>query len=428
MPALPEFATLVAMRTWLVLSIAVVSLVACESGPIPEAVVAETGLPVNWEGLPDPFHSDSAQNRPQVVEAPADAKLTVPEGFKVEEFLTGDFMRPRFMLLGPNDELVFSDSGARNEPNGAVYVSHEGNTKKLIENLDRPYGLAFHEEWLYVAEPTSVKRYVYDAEAMTAGDGEEITSFEGMGRGHWTRSLLFDKDHTKLYVTVGSGSNIDLGEDPMRAALHRYNPDGTGHEVVATGLRNIIGLEWYPGSDEIWAAVQERDHLGDDLANDFLVNVKEGEFYGWPYAYNGPHADPRHADDDAYAEHYDAELHAEMVAKTLYPDVLLGAHVAVLDMKFYTGTQFPEEYRGGLFMAFHGSWNRAERIGYNVTFIPFKDGRPQSGPQDFLTGWMLGSDMREVWGRPVGLLLLKDGSMLVSDDGGRKIWRVSYGE
>ncbi len=416
------------MRTWLVLSVAVVSVVACESGPTPEAAVADTGLPVNWEGLPDPFHSPSAQNRPQVVEAPADAKLTVPEGFKVEEYLTGDFMRPRFMLLGPNDELVFSDSGARNEPNGAVYVSQEGNTKKLIENLDRPYGLAFHEEWLYVAEPTSVKRYVYDAEAMTAGDGEEIISFEDMGRGHWTRSLLFDKDHTKLYVSVGSGSNIDLGEDPMRAALHRYNPDGTGHEVVATGLRNIIGLEWHPGSAEIWAAVQERDGLGDDLANDFLVNVKEGEFYGWPYAYNGPHADPRHAEEENYAEIYDAELHAEMVGKTLYPDVLLGAHVAVLDIKFYTGTQFPEEYRGGLFLAFHGSWNRAERTGYSVAFIPFKDGQPQSGPQDFLTGWMMGSDMREVWGRPVGLLLLKDGSMLVSEDGGRKIWRVSYGE
>ncbi len=416
------------MRTWLVLSVAVVSVVACESGPTPEAAVADTGLPVNWEGLPDPYHSPSAQNRPQVVEAPADAKLTVPEGFKVEEYLTGDFMRPRFMLLGPNDELVFSDSGARNEPNGAVYVSQEGNTKKLIENLDRPYGLAFHEEWLYVAEPTSVKRYVYDAEAMTAGDGEEIISFEDMGRGHWTRSLLFDKDHTKLYVSVGSGSNIDLGEDPMRAALHRYNPDGTGHEVVATGLRNIIGLEWHPGSAEIWAAVQERDGLGDDLANDFLVNVKEGEFYGWPYAYNGPHADPRHAEEENYAEIYDAELHAEMVGKTLYPDVLLGAHVAVLDIKFYTGTQFPEEYRGGLFLAFHGSWNRAERTGYSVAFIPFKDGQPQSGPQDFLTGWMMGSDMREVWGRPVGLLLLKDGSMLVSEDGGRKIWRVSYGE
>ena len=296
-------------------------------------------------------------------------------------------------------------------------MSDDGKVRKLIENLDRPFGLAFHDKWLYVAETTSVKRYVYDAKAMKASSGEEIISFKGFGKGHWTRSLLFDKDHVKLYVTVGSESNIDIGEDPMRAALHRYNPDGSGHETVATGLRNIIGLQWYPGSDQIWAAVQERDGLGDDLANDFLVNVQEGNFYGWPYAYNGPHAEPRHEGKGA-----------DMVKQTLYPNVLLGAHVAVLDIRFYTGHQFPEKYRGGLFLAFHGSWNRSERVGYNVVFIPFKDGRPQSGPKEFLTGWMMSAEQSEVWGRPVGLLLLKDGSMLVSDDGGRKIWRVSYGE
>lgn len=408
-PTYWESATLVGMRTWITLCISSLLLV-----PL---VSAEPNKPVNWEGLPEPFHTESATNRPNVIEQPSGAKLAVPEGFKVEEYVTGDFKRPRFMLLGPNDELVFSDSGSRNATDGSVYIHHDGSTRKLIENLDRPYGLAFHEKWLYVAEPTSVKRYVYDADAMTAGKGEEIISYEGHGKGHWTRSLLFTDDHSKLYVTVGSGSNIALGEDPVRAALHRYNPDGSGHETFATGLRNIIGLRWYPGSSEIWAAVQERDGLGDDLANDFLANVKQGEFYGWPYAYNGPHAEPRH--DGAGAD---------MVAKTLYPDVLLGSHVAVLDILFYTGKQFPEKYRGGLFMAFHGSWNRSVRTGYSVTFIPFKDGRPQSGPQDFLGGWMLGEDKAEVWGRPVGLLQLKDGSMLVSDDGGRKIWRISYGE
>ena len=379
---------------------------------------AEPSKPVNWgEGLPEPFHTESARNRPNVVERPGGAVLSVPEGFKVEEYLTGDFQRPRFMTLGPSDELVFSDSGSRNEPDGAVYVSVDGSVKTLIDGLDRPFGLAFHDKWLYVAETTSVKRYVYNADAMTVGDGHEIISFKDFGRGHWTRSLLFNHDHTKLYVTVGSESNIDLGEDPMRAALHRYNPDGTGHETVATGLRNIIGLQWYPGTDDLWAAVQERDGLGDDLANDFLVRVQEGEFYGWPVAYNGPHEEPRHKG-----------VAPDQVQSTLYPDVLLGAHVAVLDMRFYTAHQFPEKYRGGLFMAFHGSWNRAERVGYSVTFIPFKDGRPQSGPQDFLTGWMLSPDQAEVWGRPVGIMLLKDGSMLVSDDGGRKIWRISYGE
>ena len=404
------------MRTLLRLLLSVLVLSA--------VVAAESEKPVNWNDLPAPFATPSATNRPNVIEQPSGAKLAVPEGFKVEEYITGDFKRPRFMTFGPSDELVFSDSGSRNEPDGAVYVHHDGSLKKLIGGLDRPYGLAFHEKWLYVAEPASVKRYVYDAKAMTAGPGEEIISYAGHGRGHWTRTLLFDNDHKKLYVTVGSESNIALGEDPVRAALHRYNPDGSGHETVAEGLRNIIGLRWHPGSDDLWAAVQERDGLGDDLASDYLANVKEGEFYGWPYAYSGPNAEPRHKDDPKY----DADLHAEMVQKTRYPDVLLGAHVAVLDINFYTGTQFPEQYRGGLFLAFHGSWNRAVRTGYSVVFIPFKDGRPQSGPQDFLSGWMLGPDQTEVWGRPVGLHLLRDGSMLVSDDGGRKIWRISYGD
>lgn len=397
------------MQSWLRLSLAAL----CAVG----LATADSSKPVNWKDLPEPFHTPSARNRPNVVDRPAEAGLSVPEGFKVEEYVTGDFNRPRFMVLGPSDELVFSDSGSRNEADGAVYVHENGKTSKLIGGLDRPYGLAFHDKWLYVAETTSVKRHVYDAAKRSVGEGEEIISFEAFGRGHWTRSLLFDQDHVKLYVTVGSESNIDLGEDPMRAALHRYNPDGSGHETVATGLRNIIGLRWYPGSDQIWAAVQERDGLGDDLVSDFLVQVEEGEFYGWPHAYNGPHEEPRHKGVDP-----------AKVKSTLYPDVLLGSHVAVLDIAFYQGHQFPEKYRGGLFLAFHGSWNRSERVGYNVTFIPFKDGRPQSGPQDFLTGWMLGPDVTEVWGRPVGLLVLKDGSMLVSDDGGRKIWRVSYGE
>ena len=413
MPMHRESATLMVMRTFLTISLSVLATAAI----LVAEPAASSSKPVNWKELPEPFATPAARNSPNVVSAPAGAKLSVPYGFKVEEYLTGDFQRPRFMVLGPSGELVFSDSGSRNEADGAVYVSHGGKLRKLIENLDRPYGIAFHDKWVYVAEPTSVKRYVYDAMAMTAGKGEEIISLEGFGRGHWTRSLLFDKDHVKLYVTVGSESNNDADEDPMRAALHRYNPDGSGHETVATGLRNIIGLQWYPESDEIWAAVQERDNLGDDLVNDFLVNVKEGEFYGWPYAYNGPHEDPAHED-----------VAPDKVRNTLYPDVLLGSHVAVLDTRFYTGTQFPEEYRGGLFLAFHGSWNRSKRVGYSVTFIPFKDGRPQSGPRDFLTGWMTSPDSAEVWGRPVGLLLLKDGSMLVSDDGGRKIWRVSYGD
>lgn len=373
------------------------------------------GLPVNWKELPKPFHSESARNQPEVISRPEGAELNLPAGFAIEEYMSG-FDRPRFMLQGPNNEILLSDSGARGEATGIVYVLNGKNKTKIIEGLDRPYGLAMKDDWLYVAEPTSVKRYKYDAKSMKVnGAGTEIISLDGFGRGHWTRSLLFNADKSKLYVTVGSGSNIDMGEDPMRAALHRYNPDGTGHETVATGLRNIIGLRWNPGTEDLWAAVQERDGLGDDLVSDFLVEIDEGGFYGWPIAYTGPHKEPRHENVDM-----------AKVKSTVYPDVLLGAHVAVLDILFYTGNQFPEKYRGGMFLAFHGSWNRAERTGYKIAYIPFKDGKPQSGPQDFLTGWMLDPDKREVWGRPVGLLQMPDGSLLVTDDGGSKIWHITY--
>ncbi len=379
------------------------------------AISSSTEHPVNWKELPEPFQTPSANNRPQVTARPGDAVLKVPAGFQVEEYMAG-FDRPRFMLHGPSNEILLSDSGSGQEATGAVYVLKDKSQKKIIENLDRPYGLALHQEWLYVAEPTSVKRYKYDPKAMTvAAKGEEIIPLRGFDRGHWTRSLLFNRDHSKLFVTVGSGSNVDAGEDAMRAALHRYNPDGSGHETWATGLRNTIGLRWNPGTEDLWAAVQERDGLGDDLVPDYLVKIEKVAFYGWPYAYTGPHEEPRLKGKAP-----------DLVKKTYYPDVLLGAHVAVLDILFYTGKQFPAEYQGGVFLAFLGSWNRSERVGYKIVYIPFKGGRPTSGPQDFLTGWLLDPAKTEVWGRPVGLLQMPDGSLLVTDDGGKKIWRISY--
>ncbi len=373
-------------------------------------------LPVNWKGLPEPFHSPAVRNNSQVIPQPAGAKLQVPAGFVVEEYLTG-FVRPRFMMLGPSNEILLADSGTRDGKDGIVYVLKDGQKTPIIEKLDRPYGLELNGDTLYVAETTSVKRYKYDPKTMrVTGQGQEIIPLQQFGSGHWTRSLLFNRDRTKLYLTVGSGSNIDLGEPVMRAAVHRYNPDGTGHETVATGLRNIIGLRLYPNTDDLWAAVQERDGLGDDLVPDYVVKIRQGGFYGWPLAYIGPHPEPRHKDVDQ-----------AKIKSTLYPDVLLGAHVAVLDILFYTGQQFPEKYRGGMFAAFHGSWNRSGRTGYKIAFIPFRDRKPTAGPEDVLTGWMLAPDKTEVWGRPVGLLQLPDGSLLVTDDGGRKIWRVSYG-
>lgn len=332
------------------------------------------------------------------------------------------------MLEGPAGEVLIADSGLRAEraararlsPNrdGVVYVIPPGERairKKLIDGLDRPYGLALWKNYLYVAEAESIKRYPYDATTFNAGRGEEIISLEGLGRGHWTRSLLFDRRGNKLYVGIGSASNVSVGEDRRRAAINRYNPDGSGHDIFASGTRNPVGLHWYPGTDTLWAAVQERDELGDNLPPDYFTHIEPHGFYGWPYAYIGRHEDPRLKGQ-----------RPDLVAKSLTPDVLLGAHVAVLDFTFYSGRTFPADYRGGAFLAFHGSWNRSGRVGYSVAFVPFKNGRPAGNVREFLSGWMLSPDSREVWGRPVAVLERRDGSLLVSDDGAGKIWRITY--
>jgi glucose/arabinose dehydrogenase len=367
--------------------------------------------------LPPPFHTPSVTNRARVIERPAGAQLGLPPGFAVEEVMSG-FQKPRFMLLGPSNEILLSDSMNQ----GSVFVLSDKNgdgkpdeRREILKGLDRPYGLALYQEYLYVGETTSLKRYKYNAKTMTVGAGEEVLDMKEFGAGHWTRSLLVDAKSNKILVGIGSRSNVDAGEPEMRAAVVRIAPDGKAKEIYAAGTRNPIGLRFYPGTQTVWAAVQERDGLGDDLVPDYFTSLKQGGFYGWPYAYIGPNEDPRRKGEKP-----------ELVKSTIVPDVPLGAHVAVLDAMFYTGKQFPKQYQGGAFLAFHGSWNRSKRVGYNVSFIPFKDGKPQSGPQPFLSGWMLGPDKQEVWGRPVGLLQMPDGSLLVSDDGGNKLWRVYY--
>jgi len=358
--------------------------------------------------LPPPFATPSSTNRPRVVPKPADGQLHVPDGFNVELYAEG-FEQPRYMTLGPSQEILLSDSKA-----GVVYIL-KPERKKLIEKLDRPYGLAFWKDYLYVAETTSLKRYKYDAKQMTAAPGEEVVSMKDFGKGHWTRAVLFDKDGKKMYLGVGSSSNVDPGDPEMRAAINRFNPDGSGHEIFAAGTRNPTAIHWYPGTSTLWASVQERDLLGDDLVPDYFTHIQQGGFYGWPYAYIGPHEDPRRKGEKP-----------DLVKKTIEPDVVLGAHVAVIDYEFYTGTQFPKHYQGGAFFAFHGSWNRSKRVGQSIGFMPFKNGKPSGPLEEFLHGWMLGPDQQEVWGRPVGLLQMTDGSLLVSEDGNNKIYRISY--
>jgi glucose/arabinose dehydrogenase len=363
--------------------------------------------------LPPPYATPSVTNHPHVIPQPAGAKLTVPPGFHIEVWADG-FRTPRYMLLGPNQEIILADSARR--PNGAVYVFEGHRPKKIIDGLYQPYGLAYHDGFLYVGESDSVKRYPYDSRHLTAGPGQEVVSLKGIDRYHWTRNLLIDRAGKKLYVAVGSGSNDDTTEDPRRAAINRYNLDGTRQEFYAQGTRNPVGIHWYPGTDTLWAGVEERDTLGDDLPPDYLTHIQEGGFYGWPFAYTGPHEDPINK----------GKAPAGLVQKTIVPDVLLGAHVAVLDFTFYAGNQFPAEYRGGAFVAEHGSWNRSKRQGYQVVYVPFESGKPSGPPRPIVTGWMLSPENIDVWGRPVAVLELPDGSLLISDDGGRKIWRLSY--
>ncbi len=262
-----------------------------------------------------------------------------------------------------------------------------------------------------------MKRFPYDTSNFTTGMGEQVVSLAGFTEDHWTRSLVFDRAGRKLYVGVGSGANVETGEDPRRAAINRYNPDSSGHEIFASGTRNPIGLHWYPNSDTLWAAVQERDELGDNLVPDYFTHVQQGGFYGWPYSYIGDHPDPRIQPQ-----------RPDPTSKAIVPDVLFHGHVAVLDFALYAGTQFPAQYRGGAFLAFHGSWNRSRRDGYEVAFVPFQKGKPTGEAQDFVTGWMVAPTSKDVWGRPVAILQMQDGSLLISDDGGRKIWCVTYGK
>ena len=227
--------------------------------------------------------------------------------------------------------------------------------------------------------------------------------------------MAFDKKGERLYVGVGSGSNIDLGDPENRAAINTYAPDGSGHQIFATGLRNPVTLRVNPVSQALWVTVQERDGLGDGLVPDFFTSVGQGKFYGWPYAYIGSNEEPRHKG-----------VKPELVAKSVEPDVVLPPHAAVMDFLFYTGKQFPAKYRNGAFLVYRGSANRADRMGYSINFLSFKGGKPVGEPVEFLSGFMLGQQSRDVWGRPVGILQLADGSLLLSEDGNNRIYRISY--
>lgn len=368
--------------------------------------------------LPPPEVQTGPRNQSRVIPKPEGAQLTVPAGFEVNVFAEGELQQPRGMLLAPNGDVFVTESLA----GGRVTILRDSNGDGRVDErfvfaagLNRPFGLAIWKDYLYVGNTNSVVRFKYKpGQTKAEGDPEKLIDLPS-GRGHWTRNVIFNTQGTKMYVAVGSSSNVDAGDPPLRAAISEFNPDGTGQRIYASGTRNPVGLAFNPKTKQLWAAVEERDLIGDDLVPEYVTSIKDGAFYGWPYAYIGQHEDPRRKGE-----------RADLVSKALVPDVLIQAHSAVLGMAFYEGKMFPADYQGDAFVALHGSWNRSTRTGYKIIRIKFKNGRPAGGYDDFLIGWMLAEDKPEVWGRPVGLLVMRDGSLLVTDDGGNKVWRVTY--
>ena len=364
--------------------------------------------------LPAPYETKSAGNGPNKSKPPEGFLPTVPEGFHIGIFAKG-FKEPRWLTVGPNGDIFLADMGA-----GEIIVMRDPkNTgtaqerQTFVDGMKRPFGIAFHEDYVYVGNMNEVVRFRYDPKtSKRLGEKEHLMDLPS--GGHITRALAFSVDGKHLFVSVGSGSNIDTGEDPRRAAITICDPDGKNARLYATGLRNPVGLALEPVSGELWTSVNERDELGDDLPPDYFTSVKDGGFYGWPYSYIGSNVDPRVKQE-----------HPELVARAIIPDVLLGSHVAPLQFAFYTGKQFPEKYWGGAFVAEHGSWNRASRAGYQVAFVAFKDGQPSADPVPFMTGLVPDPSKSDVNGRPVGVTVAPDGSLLVSDDGAGVIYRIS---
>jgi glucose/arabinose dehydrogenase len=396
-------------------------------------------------GLPAPFATESVKNFSKVIGWEKGRTPLAPKGFAVTLYAEG-LLNPRWTYVTPNGDILVAESNtikntvmqvgavvlgaakAENMKKSANRISILRDTtgdgkpdiqQVFLEGLNQPFGMLIMNNYLYVANTDGLLRYPYQPGQLKMDSaGELLLDLPAEKRNqHWTRNIITNADSSRIYIAVGSADNIgDNGKEvnPRRACILEVNPDGSGEKLYASGLRNPVGMAWAPGTRTLWTAVNERDELGDDLVPDYLTSVKRGGFYGWPYSYFGQHEDPRME-----------TKRPDLVAKAIVPDVPLGAHTASLGLAFYTHKAFPAEYRGGAFVAQHGSWNRSALAGYKVVFIPFRNGKPAGPPQDFLTGFRPdAADSRDVYGRPVGVTVLPDGSMLVTDDVNDRIWRV----
>lgn len=394
--------------------------------------------------LPKPFATESTKKFAKVIGWPGGKTPVAPAGFTVTKF-AGDLQNPRWIYQAPNGDIFVAESNtmpnaiekAAAKASGKAKSQNLGNSANRItlfrdtngdgkpetrqvflSGLNQPLGMLVLNNSFYVANTDGLMQFPYrEGQTRISGAGKKIMSLPAGGyNNHWTRNIVASPDGSKIYVSVGSASNVGehgMQEEARRAAILEINPDGTGERIYAGGLRNPVGIDWAPGTNTLWTAVNERDELGDELVPDYVTSVKEGGFYGWPFAYFGPNEDPRRKGE-----------RPDLVKQTLVPDVPLAAHSASLGLAFYDGKAFPEKYRSGAFIGQHGSWNRSRFSGYKVVFVPFKDGKPAGTPEDFLTGFLVGNG-EEVHGRPAGVTVLRDGSMLVADDASNTLWRVS---
>jgi glucose/arabinose dehydrogenase len=375
--------------------------------------------------LPKPYATPSSENDAKIVARPVHAWPRVLPDFKIEQVVTS-LENPRLIVTAPNGDLFIAESAP-----GRIRVLRgvDGSGKSPVlevfaTGLRRPFGIAFYPpgpnpQFVVVGNTDSVVRFPYqNGDLKARGRATTLATLPGGGfvhaGGHWTRDIAFSKDGQKMFVSVGSYSNVSDGAaEDHRADILEFNPDGSGERIYASGIRNAVGIAVHPETGELWASVNERDELGDDLVPDYITHVTKGGFYGWPWYYIGSNQDPRHAGK-----------HPELRETVLIPDVLIQSHSASLELTFYTGTQFPTEYRGDGFAAEHGSWNRSKRTGYKIIRVPLRDGKATGEYEDFVTGFV--TEDGKVWGRPVGVSVAADGSLVFTDDGSDSVWRVSY--
>jgi glucose/arabinose dehydrogenase len=374
--------------------------------------------------LPAPFATEAVNNGPKVVPRPEGAVPQALPGYTVSLY-SSELEGPRLVRAAPNGDLFVAETG-RNRVRvlrGADAAGKAQEVEVFAAGLNRPFGIAFYPlgpnpQYIYIGNTDSVVRFPYRSGDLKArGPQEVLVTGQFQGGGHSTRDVAFTNDGKKMYVGVGSRSNVDdpdtTPEEKDRATILEFNPDGTGRRVYATGIRNAVGLAVHPKTGQLWVSVNERDNLGDNLVPDYITHVEDGGFYGWPWYYIGGNQDPRHAGK-----------HPELKASVKVPDVLLQPHSGSLQMVFYNGQQFPAEHRDSIFSASHGSWNKAARTGYKVIRTPLQDGKPTGSYEDFLTGFVTADG--QVWGRPVGVAVAADGALIVTDDEGNTIWRVAY--